>query len=349
MVSVDFAMRSTTLSRFTASFGLAFVCVIVLCLPVLAQQLSKRLILKDGSYQLATKWEIKGERVRYLSAERNEWEEVPNSMVDWPATDKFEKDRVAGVPSPEAVALDKELEDERIADEAKRPQVAPGLRLPYDNAIFLLDTFQNQPQLVELPQNNGEVNADRKGNILRSAINPVAGNKQTVELHGLHSSVQSHALLPAIYVNVTPDLGDINLSEKPPTPASKTPAELSWDRFHIVRAQPKQDKRVVGDIKIAILGKMTQEQRIVPTTAEKLTGGWVKITPKDPLSPGEYAVVELLDKGEMNLFVWDFGVNPSANSNAQVIKPDIPAIEKPNDHPVELKGRANSTPVPPKP
>ena len=103
----------------------------------------KKLVLKDGSFQLVRGYSRIGERVRYLSAERNEWEEVPNSMVDWAATDKYEKDRAAGRPSPEAVALDKELEAERQADEARSPHVAPGLRLPDDGGVTHIDDLQD--------------------------------------------------------------------------------------------------------------------------------------------------------------------------------------------------------------
>ncbi|HXY04655.1 MAG TPA: hypothetical protein VEI49_13870 [Terriglobales bacterium] len=157
--------------------------VALLSLPLYAhgQDLAKRLILKDGSYQLATKWEVKGDRLRYLSAERNEWEEVPNSLVDWTATEKYEKDRAAGVPSPEVIELDKELAAERAAEESRSPLVAPGLHLPQDGSLVLLDTYQSQPELVELQQNGGELNKNRKANVLHAAINPIASSKQTIE------------------------------------------------------------------------------------------------------------------------------------------------------------------------
>src|SRR6476660_9626944 len=200
---------------------------------------TKRLILKDGSYQVVTKWEIQGDRVHYYSAERDEWEDVPNSMVDWNATNQFEKDRQAQKNSPEARALDKELEEEREAEEAKSPTVAPGLRLPSEGGVYALDTYLGEPQLLPLDQSTGQVNKNTKRNILRGAINPVAGSKMTIELPGARAKIQVHASLPTIYVNLDSNDEDDSGQE---APSGKAPAQLPWDRFRIVRVQVKGDK-----------------------------------------------------------------------------------------------------------
>jgi hypothetical protein len=324
------------------------IVLISLTLPVAqSQQLSKRLILKDGSYQLATQWEVKGDRVRYLSAERNEWEELPNDLIDWNATDKYAKDRAAGVPDATAIELDKELEAERQAEEAKTPQVAPGLHLPEDGSVMLFDTFQNQPELVELQQNAGELNRNKKENMLRAAINPIASAKQTIELAGPHATTQAHTTLPSIYVNVEQSGSSgseepSNAKQSPEGPqqsqgghhaqGSQQPEQPQqpqepWDRFHIVRAQEKGGKRIVGELKVNPLGKVSQEQNMIPANSQRLTGGWVKVTPLSSMEPGEYAVVELLGKEGMNTFVWDFGVNPSAAANSGALKPETTATQ----------------------
>jgi len=307
---------------------LAAIVFMLVKVPAPAQQLAKRLVLKDGSYQLATKWEVKGDRVRYLSAERDEWEELPNSLVDWAATEKFEKDRAAGASAPEAVELDKEVEAERHVEEARPPVVAPGLHLPEESGMLLLDTFQTEPQLVLLQQNSGEVNQNKKTNILRSAAIPIASRKQTIELDGLHASVQAHASLPTIYVNLDQDERSNPIEQQAPQLPQQP--EQPWDRFHIVRVQSKKGKRIIADIKISPLGKASQEQNLVPTSAQRLTGGWVKVTPANALEPGEYAVIEMLGKDGINTYVWDFGVNPAAPANAMVFKPEPPAVQQPD-------------------
>ncbi len=292
--------------------------------PACAQQGSRRLILKDGSYQSVTKYEVKGDRVRYYSSEREEWEELPNSLVDWPATDKYEKDRAASAAAPEAVQLDKELEHENEIAEAQLPQVAPGLRIPMRDGVFLLDTFQGEPQLVEVQQNVSDVNRDTKGNILRGAINPVAGVKASIELDDAHAKIQSHAAIPSLYMNVEtgPDQSMPQQPEQPQQPS------VPFERFRILRAEVKRNKRVLGDIKRQITGKVSQEQHLVKTTITRLQGGWLKITPTEPLPPGEYAVVEMMGKEGMNLYVWDFGVNPKAPANVNPWKPETkPAAE----------------------
>jgi hypothetical protein len=291
--------------------------------PSSAQTATRRLILKDGSYQIVTKYEIQGDRVHYFTAERNEWEDVPNSMIDWPATRQFEEDRATGKMSPEAQRLEKEIQEQQQEDEAKAPHVAPGLRLPPEGGVFALDTYLSEPELIPLDQTGGDINRQTGHNVLRGVLNPVSSSKHTVEIPGPSSKLQVHATLPTIYINI--DASD----DEDATPNAKAPAaELPWDRFRIVRAHPKGDRRIVGEIKTTVLGKSSQEQDIVPAKAEHLGEGWIKLTPDAPLAPGEYAIAELLGKQGMNSYVWDFGVHPDAPANLMVIKPDANDIKR---------------------
>lgn len=310
-----------------------------LVLPAFAQELAHRLILKDGSYQLVTKYEVKGDRVRYFSAERDDWEELPTSLVDWPATDKYEKDRAAGSSVPEAAQLDKELEQDHEREEAELPQVAPGLRLPENSGVFLLDSFQGESQIVEVQQTAGDVVRNTKGNILRGAINPVASMKQSIELDGPHAAVQAHVAVPALYIKI-----DDEVAQPSPKDSSRSPqpsqqpqqaqqpqgAVVPFDRFRIVHVEVKNGRRIVGDVKRQVTGKISQEQHVVKTTITGVSGGWLKLTPTDNLAPGEYALIEMMGKegnsgGEsMNLYVWDFGVNPKAPANANPWKAIAP-------------------------
>ena len=295
-----------------------------------AQLLAQRLVLKDGSYQSVSKYEVKGERVRYLSAERGEWEEIPNNLIDWDATKKYHESRGKAEPSPEARQLDEEAEAELKAEEARSPAVAPGLNLPSDGGIFLFDRYQGEPQLVELTQNGGEINRNMAGNILRGAINPIASSKQSIQLPGQHAKVQAHVVQPVIFLN-----------PPPPDASSKDAAgdASQGDHYRIVRAEVRKDVRVVGNIKIAVYGKVSQQQKFIETKLEPVSGGWVKLTPVTELAPGEYAVVELLGKEGMNLYVWDFGVNPGAKANASAWKPiPVKSSVKP-DQPGKLEKR----------
>ncbi len=310
-----------------------------------AQDLARRLILKDGSYQLVTKYEVKGDRVRYMSAERDEWEELPSSLVDWPATEKYEKERAAGAAVPEAAALDKELENEHERAEALMPQVAPGLRLPEESGVFLLDSFQGEPQIVEIQQTAGDVNRNAKANIFRGAINPVAGLKQTVELDGAHAAVQAHVDVPSLYINIddAPDqpAAQSDSTRTPQGPQKPQQAQqpqqpsVPFNRFRVVHTEVKGGKRIVGEVKRQVTGKITEDQHLVKTTITGISGGWLKVTATESLAPGEYVLVEMMAaegadaKGGMNLYVWDFGVNPKAPANANPWKPDPP---KPKTH-----------------
>ena len=298
--------------------------VLTVCFSGVAQQHPKRLILKDGSYQTVTKWETNGDRVRYFSSERYDWEEVPSTLIDWPATDKYNSEMDA-----QRAADSVQIANIEEAREAEAPLVAPGLRLPSGGGVFLLDTYQNQSVLAELVQNGGELNKHTGRNILRAAINPLAlSSKQTVELEGEHAKVQSHVTRPDLYIDIDPG------SEPGSRPVAVPPVSGSepHDRFGIARLEAKKGVRVAANVNFSVSGKITQKGNWIKTVATPM-GEWVKITPVEPLAPGEYAVVELLEKGEINLYVWDFGVDPKAPANAFVWTPRPADSDQPGKDP----------------
>jgi hypothetical protein len=110
-----------------------------------------RLILKDGSYQLVRDYQIAGDRVRYLSQERGEWEELPADLVDWDATNKWARDHAelaAEDSSPamkEAADIDKEESEERDDEKARMPIVVPGWSCRTKKACLCWTPFRALP------------------------------------------------------------------------------------------------------------------------------------------------------------------------------------------------------------
>lgn len=298
-------MRIVLRASVSAALFLAFAGV---CLPrpARAQQPTQRLVLKDGSYQSIVKYEMQGDRVHYLSAERYEWEDIPSSLIDWDATKKYNDALSSGKLRTRTETA--EEREEREKEAANSPEVAPGLKLPGSGGVFLLDEFQAKSELAEIVQNGSEVNKTAaKKSVLRSAISPFGGEKKAFEIKGEHAQIQSHVPRPTIYIDI---------DEGQPGAAALA------DRFRLVRLTVKNDVRVVGNVKVSVGGKVTQQTSFIPANVVRQgTGAWIVLTPTQSLPNGEYAVVEMLSPDEMNLYVWDFGVNPNAPLNPNTWRP----------------------------
>jgi hypothetical protein len=305
-------------------------------LPALAQAPSQRLVLKDGSYQVVAKYQRVGDRVRYFSAERGQWEELPADLVDWAATEQWAKDHAPGAapppepvaPSiPEAAAIDKE----ELRERARTPDVIPGLRLPDEEGVWALDTYHDQPELVVLVQNTGNVNHQTGHNVLRSALNPIGGIQQTIQIPGAASKVQLHVNEPELYVSLTTTDEDVASSSAVTVDThgggsakNKDAISSPTSQYAIVRVRSnlKHNYRVVSGVKVAVTGSVTQNEDVIPTTVQFLPGKrWMKLTPREPLTIGDYALMEVLEPGQVNLSVWDFRIDPQGPDNKNAIIP----------------------------
>ncbi|MBI2816015.1 MAG: hypothetical protein HYX72_03660 [Acidobacteria bacterium] len=257
---------------------------VLLCLSSLASA-DQKLILKDGSDQIVSEYQIKGDRVRFYSMERKEWEEIPESLVDWKATE--EAKRAAEKP-PEI--------DEDLKKPAAPPRfsVAPGVLLPESDGVYVYDG----KTLLGLAPSHAEIRNDQTRQILgKLARVPIIKGRAYAEVPGASAKVTVTGPNPVIYLHLS---------------------KLFSEGYGIVRMKPgKNSTRVAEEISISpISGTETESQDRVPATVEQVqpesggTAGVVRLTPKEPLRPGEYAVVEYVEKGKMNLYLWDFSYRP---------------------------------------
>jgi hypothetical protein len=281
--------------------------------------------------------QVKGDVVSYVSAERGSTEEVPTDLVDWEATHKWERQHAAtadnGVAETPAPTIDPELLKEEADRAALTPEVAPDLHLSELASVFALDYFHGTPELVPMVQSDGELNRTTSHNILKLTLNPRAAAHEIVQLKGIEAAVQMHVASPVIYLRI----GDDAVVSHGGTPftvdthgngGGSTKENASGGSpdsgYVMVRADIRTDTRVLASFNIATLGSgVRQQEDVIETASEVLPGGhWMKITPKQPLDFGEYALMEIVSDKEVNLGVWDFGVHPTAPENRDILKPE---------------------------
>lgn len=189
------------------------------------------------------------------------------------------------------------------------PEVAPGLRLSGGNVPLALDKFQGKPELVPVHHSTVEMNNHKGANLAGSLAGSVFYKpKITVEVAGAHARTTLHDARPAFYVRVMQDPGG----------PDDGPA------FAILHAIPDKDRRVFAQIKFTQLtGNAKRNDGLVDTTTEKLPDGWVKVTPNEPLTPGEYALAPVLkQQNAFSTVVYDFALNPAAPNAPDAVLPE---------------------------
>ncbi len=304
-------------------------------------QRNHRLILKDGSYQLVKEYRIEGDRVHYLSEERGEWEDLPSDLVDWDATREWEKAHAEPSadesPSPamkEAEEVDREERQARDEQKARMPEVAPGLELPDEDGVFVLDNFHGAPELVELPATDMSVDAKSRHGL--GVLAPQAGQTANLELEGAHARIHLHVNDPAIYLSLTAADDNAEMISHAITVKTagtkavnvKRGAHSEQSGFAIVRVDERNAIRVVGAVHVSPGGKVTQDEDVIAATSETLPGKhWLRIKPDQPLKIGEYALVEILPGADISSTVWDFRVDPTRGDNAGSITPILKPVD----------------------
>ncbi len=249
--------------------------LLAVSLPALGATI--RLYLTDGNYHLVRDYEVRGDRVRYYSIERSEWEEVPLELVD---LERTESERAARESERK-----KELEWLAGEEEAERMERREVARVPRQPGVYLMEGGQARA----LAQAELEVISSKRRTALKLITPiPVVAGKATVVTKGPRSATVLTHPAPEFYLRM-----------------------VNPQRFAILRLKPAKEHREVERWAVApVTNEIFEEHDEVESFRRQMGPGLYKIWPKQPLEPGEYAVAQF-SPGQGNIEIWDFSYRPS--------------------------------------
>lgn len=246
----------------------------------------KKLILTDGTFQLAREYTVEGDRVRYWSVERSQWEEIPASLVNWDATHKGEAEQAsqdaelkAKIHASQVAQLTKDIDVDRSLE------IKPGLFLPDAVGFFALDRNKT---IREMKQSTAviKMSTGREVEKIMSGVSLIP-SKKTMEIPGERAAMRLDTAEPEFFMR---------------------PADSREPRFRLLRTQIKGGHRVIDDISIHFTGQETHKTNDIEIQTWTPATGVFRYTVDQRLEPGEYVFVEMTDDG-INGYVWDFGID----------------------------------------
>jgi hypothetical protein len=256
------------------------VVLLLLLSAVLLFSETVKLYLKDGTYQLAREYSIEGDRIHYYSTERDQWEDIPVALIDLARTQKEHKAKLT-----EAT---KEASEDSAEEQALRAQQREIASIPMNPGAYYkvgnkFDTVQSADYQV--------VTSKRRRTLQILSPIPIVPGKASVVIKGDHATFVITDPRPSFYLRLDQE-----------------------QRFGIITLTPKKGQRIVENISILPVANQADEERKQMDTFEQdLGNNLFRVWPQKPLDPGEYALVEFADKGDINdvqLVIWDFAIHP---------------------------------------
>jgi hypothetical protein len=253
----------------------------------------KKLMLKDGSFQLVREYKVEGDRVRYYSLDTSQWEQMPAALVDWEATKKVEAEEAEN--NAAALARVHKQEEARRAeplDIDASIEAAPGIFLPPGEGLFVFDGK------AVLPLTQAETSSKlSKGRVLEQVLVPVPiiPTRHTVSIHGSRAKFRLRNDRPEFYMR---------------TADAREPA------MELIRAKVHGRNRQIENID-QLFGARRATRNMLPMQRWEVARGVYRFTLGQALDPGEYVLAETVQNEGLSLYVWDFGVDGSAASAAK--------------------------------